>query len=147
MNFVEFLSGVGPDYKERMLSEIWRYTDFEIDNTHDFIQVVFPTDKLSKSSFHGLYLKSQEEIEAIQKCQIATTNLAVSSSWFVEYLERNGGWQNKYDHNHLRISRIIQCLRLLVSNIEAERFREKVFAPISAESKITNKTLKIWQSY
>ena len=147
MNFVEFLSGVGPDYKGRMLSEVWRYTDFEIDNTHDFIQVVFPTDKLSKSSFHGLYLKSQEEIEEIQKCQIATNNLAFSSGWFLEYLERNEAWQDKYDHNHLRISRIIQCLRLLVSDTEAERFRGKVFALITAESKITNNTLKIWQSY
>lgn len=147
MNFVEFLSGVGPDYKGRMLSEVWRYTDFEIDNTHDFIQVVFPTDKFSKSSFHGLYLKSQEEIEEIQKCQIATNNLAFSSGWFLEYLERNEAWQDKYDHNHLRISRIIQCLRLLVTNTEAERFREKVFALITAESKITNNTLKIWQSY
>jgi len=146
MNFVEFLSGVGPDYKGRMLSEIWRYTDFEIDNTHDFIQVVFPTDKLSKSSFHGLYLKSQEEIEEIQKCQIATNSLAFSSSWFLEYLERNLVWQVKYDHNHLRISRIIQCLRLLVSDVEADRFREKVFALISAESKITNQTLKFWKS-
>jgi len=147
MNFVEFLSGVGPDYKGRMLSEVWRYTDFEIDNTHDFIQVVFPTDKLSKSSFHGLYLKSQEEIEEIQKCQIAANNLAFSSGWFLEYLERNEAWQDKYDHNHLRISRIIQCLRLLVSDTEAERFRGKVFALITAESKITNNTLKIWQSY
>ena len=89
MNFVEFLSGVGPDYKGRMLPEIWRYTDFEIANTHDFIQVVFPTDKLSKSSFHGLYLKSQGEIEEIQKCQITTNNLVFSSGWFLEYLKRN----------------------------------------------------------
>ena len=136
MNFVEFLSGVGPDYKGRMLSEILRYTDFEIDNTHDFIQVVFPTDKLSKSSFHGLYLRSQEEIEEIQKCQLATNNLTFSSGWFLEYLERNDAWQDKYDHNHLRISRIIQCLRLLVSDTEAERFRGKVFALITAESKM-----------
>ena len=146
MNFVEFLSGVGPDYKGRMLSEIWRFTDFEIDNTHDFIQVVFPTDKLSKSSFHGLYLKSQGEIEEIQKCQIATNNLVFSSGWFLEYLERNEAWHNKYDHNHLRISRIIQCLRLLVSDIEAEKFRGKVFTLIKAESKIMNNTLEIWQS-
>ena len=146
MNFVEFLSGVGPDYKGRMLSEIWRYTDFEIDNTHDFIQVVFPTDKLSKSSFHGLYLKSQGEIEEIQKCQITTNNLIFSSGWFLEYLKRNETWHEKYDHNHLRISRIIQCLRLLVSDIEAEKFRGKVFTLIKAESKIMNNTLEIWQS-
>ena len=146
MNFVEFLSGVGPDYKGRMLSEIWRFTDFEIDNTHDFIQVVFPTDKLSKSSFHGLYLKSQGEIEEIQKCQITTNNLIFSSGWFLEYLKRNETWHEKYDHNHLRISRIIQCLRLLVSDIEAEKFRGKVFTLIKAESKIMNNTLEIWQS-
>ena len=41
MNFYEFLRNEGPDFKGRFLSDIWNYNDYQIENKHDFVQVLF----------------------------------------------------------------------------------------------------------
>ena len=46
--------------------------------------------------------------------------------WFLGFLERNDHWITNYDHNHLRITRAIKSLRLLTSDLVAERSRDKV---------------------
>ena len=59
---------------------------------------------------------------------MAHQNLVKSTSWFLGFLERNDRWIAKYDHNHLRITRVIKSLRLLASDETADEFRDKVIA-------------------
>jgi hypothetical protein len=54
--------------------------------------------------------------------------LAESARWFLGFLERNNHWVTKYNHNHLRITRVIKSLRLLASDEAADEFRDKVLA-------------------
>ena len=53
MNFHNFLLGKDSDFKNRMIQDIWNYSDNEIEINHDFIQILFPLNKKSQSSFHG----------------------------------------------------------------------------------------------
>ena len=44
---VEFLEGSGTDRQNRKLKDIWLMQHSEIENTHDFIQWVFPLNEPS----------------------------------------------------------------------------------------------------
>ena len=57
MDFLTFLKNEGVDFKGRSLSEIWKYTDVQIEQNHDFIQVVFPLNKPSANAFHYLTVR------------------------------------------------------------------------------------------
>ena len=60
----------------------------------------------------------------------------------LKFLELNNNWQNSYDHNQLRISRIIQSLRLLVSNEEADKFYKIILGMLKANNQVNNETLE-----
>tara|TARA_X000000368_G_scaffold414717_1_gene405074 strand:- start:551 stop:760 length:210 start_codon:yes stop_codon:yes gene_type:complete len=48
MNFESFLSNdsnPGVDFKGRTLQNIWSYSDNEIEDKHDFIQIIFPLNQ------------------------------------------------------------------------------------------------------
>ena len=90
-------------------------SDKEIEENHDFIQIVFPLNKPSQSVLHGYYLDSQDIVVQIKNNKEATNNIIKSSQWFFSFLKRNMYWNDQHDHNQLRITRVIECLRLLVS--------------------------------
>ena len=145
MNFKKFLLEKEPDYKGRMIQDIWQFTDDEIESNHDFIQLIFPLNKKSQSVFHGYYLDNDELIVELKENNKIKENLIKSSKWFLSFLKRNNHWKSNYDHNQLRVTRIIECLRLLVSNNEADNFYQCIIK-LSSDSKINETTLEYWRN-
>ena len=144
MNFENFLIGEGRDFKGRTLNDIRSYTDHEIEHVHDFIQIVFPLNEESSASFHGYYLSHHLLVEQIKGNELAKRNIVKSAEWFLKFLERNSNWKATYQHNHLRITRIIKCLRLLVSDQEADKFYNDVLYLLGHHNKINDATLTFW---
>ena len=145
MDYLDFLSNGGVDFKGRTLEMIWSFTDEQIESIHDFVQIIFPLDKPSESTFHGYYLSSQEIINKIKGNQAAKENILKSSKWYFSFLKRNIWlWNRKYDHNQLRITRVIECLRLLVSEQEADKFYENVLKIIEDDNRINEISLNFW---
>ena len=66
MNFEDFLTHKGKDFKGRNLKDIWSFSDIEIETNHDFIQIVFPLNKPSQAVSHGYYLDSQDLVDQIK---------------------------------------------------------------------------------
>ena len=126
MNLVNFLNGTGPDHQGRYLQDIWDFDDKTIEQTHDFIQWIFPLTEKSMS-VPGVPTLSAEDIEAIRTSEAARSNLERSANWYLGFLQRNDHWIKAYDHNHLRITRAIKSLRLLVSKEIAKAFLNSVF--------------------
>ena len=144
MNFLSFLEGTSPDVLGRTLEEIWGYNDAEIEGVHNFIQFIFPTNQKS-ASMPGVPILTAQDIEAITQSEIAKSNLIKSVDWFVQFLERNNHWITQYNHNHLRISRMIQSVRLLVGDIEADFVRSQVMAIVSkSKNKVSDKSKAFW---
>ena len=146
MDFEKFLELKSADHRNRTLADIWSFSDTQIEYTHDFIQLVFPLNKPSKSSFHGLYLNGNCMVEIIRANQLAKDNLVKSSEWFLSFLSRNDQWQNRYNHNQLRITRMIESLRLLVSDDHADQCKEHVFGMILDTGYINEVTLLFWEN-
>tara|TARA_B100000161_G_scaffold184067_1_gene132768 strand:- start:309 stop:752 length:444 start_codon:yes stop_codon:yes gene_type:complete len=144
--FEDFLTLKGNDFQGRSLEDIWSFTDNEINENHDFIQVVFPLNKPSQSVFHGYYLDDEDLVDLIRNNKKATNNIIKSSKWFLSFLERNMYWNSQHDHNQLRITRVIECLRLLVSDEEANSFYKNVLELIKDNNKVNARTLNFWKN-
>ena len=89
MIFEDFLTLKGKDFRGRTLEDIWSFSDEEIENYHDFIQIVFPLNKPSQATFHVHFLDSKEVVHQIKNNKDATNNIIKSSQWFFSFLERN----------------------------------------------------------
>ena len=124
---VGFLEGKTPDHRGRILAMLLQQTDHQAETTHDYIQCLFPLDEPSRS-VNGAPVLTELEIDEIRDSSLAQANLAKSARWFLGFLERNNHWVTKYNHNHLRITRVIKSLRLLASDEAADEFRDKVLA-------------------
>jgi hypothetical protein len=124
---VSFLEGKTPDYRGRTFAMLLQQSDHQAETTHDYIQWMFPLDEPSRS-VNGAPVLNELEIDEIRQSSLAQANLAKSARWFLGFLERNDHWVTKYNHNHLRITRVIRSLRLLASEGAADEFRDKVLA-------------------
>lgn len=142
---LNFLQQKEPDIYGRMLSDIWAFNDAKIESEHNFIQWIFPTTTPS-ASVPGSPVLDIEEVRLIRKSEAALENLYTSADWYFAFLERNNFWMKAHDHNHLRITRVIQSLRLLGDADEADFFREQVLRLLGdASNKIPPRTMKFWK--
>ncbi len=146
MKLLSFLQDVGPDHAGRYLSDIWKFSDQQIETTHDFIQWVFPLAEPS-SAFPDAPILEPAEIDLIHKSSPATMNLERSAQWFLDYLARSKGWLRTHDHNHLRITRMIKSQRLLLGELAAGSTKEKVLQMASkAKTPIDDVALAYWRA-
>ena len=127
MEIIGFLDGKTPDHRGRILAVLLQQTDHQAETNHDYIQWLFPLGELSRS-VNGTPVLTELDIDEIKESSLAQTNLAKSARWFLGFLQRNQHWVTKYDHNHLRITRVIKSLRLVASDKAADEFRGKVLA-------------------
>ena len=95
---------------------------------------------------HGFYLDSEALVEQIKNNPEAKKNILKSAKWFLSFLARNTYWNQKYNHNQLRITRVIESLRLLVSNVEADKFYQSVLELIEEDNKVNLDTLIFWKN-
>ena len=117
-----FLEGTGVDAYDRWLDQILTETDKYWDRTHDFIQWLFPLTEPSRS-VRSAPILTNGEIKQIRESETAQANMQRSVLRYKEFLAGTTKWRSGYDHNHLRISRVIKSLRLLVSDEAANGFK------------------------
>ena len=146
MDFFKFLINEEPDFKEIFLSDIWNFSNEEIEYKHDFIQLIFPLNKPSNAVFNNLYLKSIKEIDMLKQDDLVQENLIRSRNWFINFLKNNNHWKSYSDHNQLRSTRVIECLRLLANDNVADYFYEEILQLVGKNPKINQTTLEFWQN-
>ena len=144
MNLYKFLKNEEKDFQGRYLSDIWSFSDDEIEDNHDFIQILFPLDKPSEAVDYNIYLKDVNEFLKIKSDKIIKKNIIKSKDWFINFLKRNDQWKLYSDHNQLRITRIIECLRLLISDEEADSFYSLILSMVGNKTEINEITLDYW---
>lgn len=131
---VNFYRGESTDSEGRFLKELWGWTDDELEAVHDFIQWMFPLPEPSQFNPDAPLL-TEEDIAAFRRDPVLPANLRRSFERFLTFLglslTANGQvveganltarardvWSYP-NHNWLRITRVLRCLRLL--GLEAE---------------------------
>ena len=105
---------------------------------------MFPLTEKSMS-VPGVPTLSAKDIEAIRASEVARTNLEKSVQWYLGFLQRNDHWIKSYDHNHLRITRVIKSLRLLLGDRQADEFCSELISSLETNlDKIGIKAREFW---
>ena len=116
-----FLSGSGRDASGRSVSDVLAMDDRALEAVHDFIQWLFPLPTRSMAQPQSPVLDASE-ILAIRDDPAAQANLRAGAQRMRRFYGLNDHWLTGFDHNHLRITRIVTSLKLLAGDDEAKRF-------------------------
>ena len=136
-----FLEGEGVDGQGRTIFGVLGMDNAALEQTHDFIQWLFPLPEPS-SAVPDAPVLTAAEVEAIRNSTMAQCAMAAATDRMEAFYRSYPGWLRPHDHNHLRITRIIRSLRLLRGEEEADAFRAAILymvevtqAPVSARSR------------
>src|SRR6476659_4129666 len=116
-----FLEGEGKDGPGRSIDAVLAFDDAAVERIHDFIQWLFPLPEPSRAQPQSP-IPSPDEIKVIRASSEAQANLERATGMMTAFYRRNDHWLRSHDHNHLRISRIIHSLALLLSKEAAQGF-------------------------
>ena len=119
---IDFLRNTGTDVYGRDLDQILNESDEFWERTHNYIQWLFPLNEASRSVRNSPVL-TEDQIETIRRSEMAQDNIQRSVLRYKEFLAGTTEWRSGYDHNHLRISRVIKSLRLLANDEAANSFK------------------------
>ncbi len=140
-----FLRGDGKDGRGRALADVVGFDDTSIEAVHDFIQWLFPLGEASRA-VPGAPVLSATEAAAIRADPQALTGFRAGLARMGRFYAETDGWLTGFDHNHLRITRIITATRDLLGRVEAGAFHQAVSARnAAAGSPVNPNSLRYWR--
>ena len=156
------------DRRGRTRSSITAWSDDELEYHHDYIQLLFPLPEgspfnpsapvIDEATFNAFRsrLELQTQLRAsLQRMlhfygfQFASETASGGGSQELQvlnasnYPEASRNWVRKFNHNHLRITRILRSLRVLGLEKEAWEFF-KALRRVYEEGKIGQKSMMFW---
>lgn len=141
----EFLRGRGRDGRARLLADVVGFDDDRIEAVHDFIQWLFPLAEASRAVAGSPVLEASEAA-AIRADPQALAGFRAGLERMARFYAETDGWLTGFDHNHLRITRIITATRNLLGRAEAETFHRAVVARnAAAGSPVNRDSLRYWE--
>ena len=141
---ISFLEGRGVDDAGRLIGDVWRFDEGDLERGHDFIQWLFPLPEPSLA-VPGSPILSEAEVAAVRASPAAQEALIRSAKIMAQFYETNDHWLRPRNHNHLRITRIIKSLRLLVDDAAADQFREHILAKVTdRQAAVGSDTWRYW---
>ena len=162
MKLLKFLQGHEKDVKGRFLFNYWEADNQWLEETHDYIQWMFP---LNTRSFHHPFIApvlKDSELEIAKNDEIIQHNMIVSFQRMLEFyglrfneeenkIEKNDSfdervkvWLYPNNHNHLRLTRIIKSMRLFGLSTYAEMLLDFLIGLASEVDCFTKRTRSIW---
>ena len=143
---VLFLQGDGFDSSGRHIDQILEMPDYELEETHDYIQWIFPLPEPSSVNVNAPLL-SLDEISLIKDDLIIQNNLEKAVICMENFYNKNDHWLGEYDHNHFRITRILKSLTLLHKKEMVHRFYNTVMNRINnSNNSVNQESLTHWEN-
>lgn len=159
---VDYYAGRGTDAAGRHLEQVWRFGPAELETRHDFIQWLFPLREPSRYNASAPLLTPADE-EAFRREPGLQENLLRSLDVMLGFygLRRDGPvvapadmaamarapWLAPGDHNHLRLSRIVQSLHILGQEDLARSLQGLLLAIAKAfPDRVAPRTVEVWSN-
>lgn len=136
---ISFYRGEGADCEKRRIDEIWNWDVSKKESAHDYIQWLFPLKEMSKHNPRAPIL-DEEMITIMKNDETIIYNLKTSFATMMKFYglqytyetrsvefadnftERAKVWLTPGNHNFLRITRILTCLKIFDLHEEATCF-------------------------
>jgi hypothetical protein len=139
-----YLAGDGCDGRGRLAREVLGFSNQQLEEIHNYIQWLFPLPTRSGAQPDAPVL-TKAEIEAIRADKRAKDILRQATKRMLRFYRDTNWWLTPMDHNHLRITRIIRSLRLLMGPDAAQRFYQAILALHDAAGAPVNiRSLRFW---
>ncbi|MFI0434973.1 MAG: opioid growth factor receptor-related protein [Parachlamydiaceae bacterium] len=166
--FFDFYTNKGADKEGRMLHDIWKWNNDELESFHNYIQWLFPLKEASKFNRDAITLTPQL-IDQLKKSPVFLKNMEQSFDRMMQFygfvydqesgsvkrgkdfFDRAEEWCHKKNHNMLRMTRILKSLNIFNLNGRAsglfKALEEIVNDPHLQSLKMgpSEATFKIWQ--
>lgn len=126
--------------------ELLSISNEDFESKHGFIQWAFPTPESSNQVSNAPVLDLETAVWLAEKPDVSTF-LEAMTVRFLEFLSFNQHWKQRYNHNHLRISRAILSLRLLHSWELADWFYNKVKEFAGDSFHLMEEANRYWSHY
>ncbi len=140
-----FLEGKEPDAQVRTLNAILQFSDNQLEHDHRYIQWLFPLETMSENVWESPIL-SKEEKKEIKASPVIQENMRRALARMTAFYRETESWLSENDHNHLRISRILNATRSLVGQKEATTFYNALINRIGeTHSHINPENMRCWK--
>lgn len=157
---LDFQSNSAPDRQGRFLRDLQSWPDHRLEHVHDCIQWMFPLREPSGFNPSAPVL-DDETIATIRARPDLQASLRLSFERMLRFYglemhdgtvvragnfaERARNWLRPYNHNHLRITRILKCLMLAGLEAEASAFFECLTGIHASSDRISEETFDYWR--
>lgn len=138
---LNFYAGTGTDHRGRRIEDVWSWSHEKLEQVHDFIQWIFPLPELSSFNPDAPIL-TVEDISSFRRSEklkdrvLKSLDLMLDFYGFVRledkgdvkivkslnYENRIREWVTPYNHNFIRITRILKSIKLLGLSAYAAKF-------------------------
>jgi len=157
LNLLAFYRGDEKDSQGRSFEEMLGWSDEEWEACHDYIQLLFPTRRASNYN-EDAPLLTDDDIEVWKADPILKENLRRAFYRWLGFLGLEQGddyiafkkdltdfqtdlWEG-FNHNYLRITRVLDCLMTVGLTTEASEFYE--FLKTRLNKGVTENTFRYW---
>ena len=141
---LSFVSGDGIDNAGRTFADVLAFDDAALERHHDFVQWLFPLDEASRA-VPGSPVLDAPTIAGVRASSVAQDRLARASERMLQFYRDTSAWRRPFDHNHLRITRIIKSLRMLAGDEAADAFKRAIVA-LAADAPIDATARRFWDA-
>jgi len=118
---LNFYRGWGLDEEGRTIHVVWGLEDLSLEQSHSYIQWLFPLPEPSLAHPSAPVL-SPKELSAFRQDAHLQATVRMSLFRMKDFFARTTLWKQPLDHNHLRITRILRSLTLMGLTEEAHNF-------------------------
>lgn len=140
-----FFSGTGTDHAGRTISDYHTMDNTSLELIHDYIQWAFPTRNASQCQASNAPLLSDKAVELLQNSQIAWDNYCMMFYRMIAFYRQAPKWLTDFDHNHLRITRIIESSGEILGLSSSEHFLNVILKlNKDAGSPVNAKSIDFW---
>ena len=140
---VAFYEGSGRDDRGRSLDDVLHFDDAALEETHDFIQWLFPLRDRSGANPAAPRL-DDAAVAAFHARRELRQNVRRSYDRMLAFYKGGLSWLTPGNHNHLRLTRMMISLRTLGLEREARALHEYVGALAASHGGVTSATLRYW---
>lgn len=140
-----FFAGTGTDHAGRTIENYLDMSNESLESIHDYIQWAFPTRQTSQCQAANAPLLSDEAVELVQNDPKAQGNYYSMWTRITRFYMGTKHWLVDHDHNHLRITRIIESSAEMFDVDTAEYFLKIVLRlNMEAGAPVNSKSIDFW---
>ncbi len=166
-SLLEYYRGSGTDHAGRHLDDVLAWDDDTLEQVHDYIQWVFPNVDPSRANSAAPLLTPAETEEfrrdaVLQRRLLAAFDRILRFYGYRRLVSPEGGvhveplddwpdhaanWLQPYNHNHLRLTRIMKCLEALGRVDDAKALQRALMALADAHPRaVSAATKRYWKA-